>query len=354
MKKLFSEIKFSTLAVLLVVSFSGCVGNQPRVDYPIYTPTQKVEIKHDDIIKVSKGRLEFKGNSILDEDGDIDMAFNINGKLFYFVTNELSSLATYTLKDEQGKEIKKFEGQSIQLVKDENNLPIVMVQLTPIKIYDNIYKFDGNEVKLVNKNFPMRYHEIYAAGHQIIPKISEDGSFISEYYSFESVTTNANKTLHVLHPHSFLGMQKVNSFRIIGSAGPNIIYTHNDQNDDLALEIYNVKTGEQKVLLKGKNRIQILYSGDKFILRILSNPELSLESSIFQNDVVSKYDNESSTFIDLATLNEVKINTNDFNKLVLESGYAGLGGGYIREWFLTFSLSTLHDVIKKRNGSILF
>lgn len=355
-KKIATSVSIAT-ALLIGFSMSGCAGNQPRVDYEVYKPTQKVEIQSSDIIKVSKGRLTFKGNTIMDEDGDIALACNIDGKLFYFVTKEMSSSAVYTLKDGQGKEVKKFEGHHIRIMRDEDNLPIIMVQLADKKLlmsYDNVYKFDGKDVKLVNKNFPMRYNEMYGAGYQIIPIIYQDGGFGDSYFPLESVTTNETRTIHVLHPQTFFGRLMKDSFHIVGTAGPNILYTHYDQNDEMALEAYNLKTGEQKVLAKGNNQVQILQSGDKKILRILSNPALHSESSKFQNTVVSRYDNEVSTFIDLATLNEVKINMNDFNKMILQTGFTNLAGGYTREWYITYPLSKLHRIVEDRKGKMLF
>lgn len=339
-------------SVLLFSLVLGGCAQQPKIEYNIYTPVKKSVINSNEIIKVNGGRLQFKDKSIMDEDGDINMAFNIDGKLYYFTSKEGASLGTYILKDENSKEIKKFEGKLIRLLKAEDGYPLILVQKDGSKMnqmFDNVYRFDGKEVKLVNKNLQMYNNEFYAAGHQVVPKVNKEGAFSNSYFPLVSVVNGSSKTIKALHPGAFFGTPNPENLTIITSSGENIVYVYGDINGDDAIEAFSLKTGEAKTLAKGKVVCQLLYSGDKRILRILSGQNVHAESSML-GVPVSKYDNEPSTFIDLSSLDEVSINLNDYNKLILASGFQNLGGGYTRENYVTFGLWKLRQTGDNNRG----
>jgi hypothetical protein len=352
-KSLISTLSIAATALLI----TGCVGSEPRVEYNAYKPSKQVEIKSENIIKVTNGRLEYKGDSIMDENGDIAMAFNIDGDLYYFVTKESAEKATYLLKNAKGEVVKSFEGRIVHLLRSEENLPLIMVQLSKgygAQVYDNVYKFDGKEVKLVNKNLQLYRNEFFAAGHQFITKISKDGNFRGQYFPAISVVNGKEQDITTSHPGKLFGTPMPHDFNIIATAGGNVVYTYSDQNGDKVIETYNLKTAQQAVLAKPNDKLQLLQSGTKKVLRIFTDTAAKVESSIVDKNIESAQDGMASVFIDLATLDEVKINLNDFEKLRLESGYANMGGGYTRDWYITYNTRVLHKISDKRRGKPIF
>jgi hypothetical protein len=307
------------LATALLVGSTQLSGAET---YPVYVPTTKSVITSNDIIKIENGQLQFHGKTILDEDGNIGMAFNINNKLFYFTTKELDDSAIYILKDESGKEIRKFEGAMIQLLSSSDGLPLILVQLREENNkYDNVYKFDGQEVKLISKNLQRYENEFYGAGYQIIPL---GGAGFVEYAPIKSVLTGETKTLGTLHPIvNLFGSSNPKRMQIITTSGANIIYQYNASDGTNALEVYNTNTDERKTIASGDSTLQIWYSGDKKILRIFQDKSLEEETAGNGAIPVSNYDDKESTFLDLASLDEVKVNPKDFKKFVLTSNFYG-------------------------------
>lgn len=326
--------------------------------YDLYVPTVKSVIASKDIVKLNNGKLEFQGKKIMDEDGDIIMGANINNKLYYFSTKEFSDTQIVFLKDSQGKIIKKFEGYRINLSKNEENLPLILLQLSKdSNAYDNVYLFDGENVQLINKNLVRYNYEFYGAGHVIIPKVESNMKFHQEYFPLKSITDGSEKTISVLHPFvNIWGSARTDSYTIITSAGANIVYLYDDVNRDTVLETFNVKTGERKTLAKGDgwsgDVFQVLYSNGIKILRIFKDKTLKEEYEYKGQTPVSKYDDKESTYIDLSTLNEVEINPKDFNKLVIDGVNEYSVNG---ERHITFYLHTLANAVdKRRNGYPLF
>lgn len=349
---LLKSVSIAGSVLLLSLMVTGC-AKQPKIEYSTYTPVKKSAINANDIIKVNGGRLQFKGKTIMDEDGDINMAFNLDGKLYYFTSKEGASLGTYILKDENSKEIKKFEGKLVKLLKAEDGFPLILVQKDGGKMnqmFDNVYRFDGKEVKLVNKNLQMYNNEFYASGHQIVPKMNQEGAFNNSYFPLVSVVDGSSKTIKALHPGALFAAPNPETVTIITSSGENIIYTYRDINGDYAIEAFSLKSGEAKTLAKGDVVCQLLYSGDKRILRVLTAGQNVRAESSMTGIPVSKYDNEPSTFIDLSSLDEVTVNINDFNKLVLASGFQNMGGGYTRENYVTFGLWKLKQTGDNNRG----
>jgi len=332
------------VATLIAISFTGCINNQPRMEYNTYKASKKSVIATRDIIKVDGGRLQFKDKNIMDEDGDIDMAFTIEGKVYYFTSKEDTRLGTYILKDENKKEIKKFEGKLVKLLMDPSGFPIILVQKDSRKInqlYDNVYQFNGKDVILVNKNLQKHWNEFYMAGYQVTMRTHKEGGFSGSYFPIVSVVDNTEIRLKTLHPDTFLGKPEPEELSILTSSGENIIYIYTDFNGDSAIEAFNLKSKEANTLAKGDVYCQLLYSGNKKILRIFNNKNIHSESAIHGYIPISKYDNESSIYIDLGSLNEVSININDFKKYIMKSGFNNMAGGYTEQNYVTFSLLNL-------------
>jgi hypothetical protein len=281
--------------------------------YSAYVPTKKSVINPNDSIKVKNGQLEFHGKTILDEDGDINMGFNIKDKLYYFVTKESANVFTYTLKDASGKEIRKFAGERVHLMSSSEGLPLILVQLKQdSNSYDNVYTFDGENVKLIAKNFKRYQNEFYAGGYQIMPASYGDGNFAQQYYPIKSVSTGETKTFGTLHPTKpMFGDPDSKRMIIFATAGSNLIYLYEDIDDNRVIETYNTKTGEQQTIAKGKGVFQFLTNGDKKLLRTFKDKTLAREFLVDRMPT-TEYQNKESTYLDLATLEEVSIDQNEY------------------------------------------
>lgn len=320
--------------------------------YSAYVPTKKGVINPNDNITVNNGQLQFHGKTIMDEDGDITMGFNIKDKLYYFVTKETASIFTYTLKDANGKEIRRFTGERVRLMSSSEGLPLILVQLKQDSgSYDNVYTFDGQDVKLIAKNFQRNTHEFYAAGYQITPLYYGNGQFALQYAPIKSVSTGETKTFGTLHPRNpMFGTQDPKWMTIFATAGSNLIYFYRDIDDNGVVETYNTKTGEQQTIAKGKGVFQFLTNGDRKILRTFKDKTLSDELAVSGRMPVTEYKNQESTFLDLATLEEVTINQNEYKIFMLDYVNSGVQFRY-----LTFELNRpLGNAVSYREGALLF
>ena len=340
--------KLITLSAIVASTiFTGCV-NQERIEYPTYKPVEKVKLDKKDIINVESGKLNYNNKTIMDEDGNIDLATIIDNKLYYFVSKIVGNDTKYVLKDENKKSIQEFEGAKILIMLDPDGLPLILVQKGNNYVYGNVYRFNGKEVQLVNKNIEQYYNELYTLGYRFIKDMQKDSQSNSYFYGWKplivSVIDNSSKKIGTAHPRTFLGTPKPQEYRMITSSGANIIYSYKDSNGDSVIETHNLKTDSIQTLAKGdKTFCQLLYFGNKKILRILTNNNLTAESMMHGATPTSKYDNEPSINIDLDTLKEVEINIKDFDKYILKTGFTNLGGGYTVQKYITFSVSDLNS-----------
>ena len=341
--------KLITLSAIVASTvFTGCVNNQPRVEYPTYKPVEKVKLDKKDIIDLTDGKLMYNNKTIMDADGNINFATLIDNKLYYMVSKIEGYKTKYVLKDENSKVIQEFDGTRGLIMKDVDGLPLILIEKGNNYVYGNVYRFDGKEVKLVNKNVEQYNNEVYILGYRFIKELQKDGQFSGSLIGWKplivSVVDNNSKKISVAHPRTFFGTPQPQEYRMITSSGANIIYSYKDSNGDSVIETHNLKTDSIQTLAKGdKTFCQLLYFGNKKILRILTNNNLTAESMMHGATPTSKYDNEPSINIDLDTLKEVEINIKDFNKYILKTGFSNLGGGYTVQNYITFSVSGLNN-----------
>lgn len=343
--------KLITLSAIVASTiFTGCV-NQERIEYPTYKPVEKVDLNKRDIVILKNGKLTYNEKTIMDADGNINFATLIDNKLYYMVSKIQGNQRTYVLKDENSKVIQEFDGARILIMKDVDGLPLILIEKGNNYVYGNVYRFDGKEVKLVNKNIAQYNDEVYMAGYRFERYIQTyPPARLLEYKSIVNVIDNSSKTIKPLRP-----LYTWEAFPIIASAGSNIVYVYEDINGDSVIETLNLKTNQQKTLLKGdKTKCQLLSLGNKKVLRIFNTPveeERSRDNAI----PTSKYDNVPSVFIDLDTLKEVNININDFEKVILNDSGTGIAGNTTIFNYITFDLKFLKYVAKfKAKGEPLF
>lgn len=340
------------LCVLLVYSSVTFADNT----YDVYTPVKKT-LSAKDIVQVKNGELKFKGKTIFDEDGNIVAAYNINNQLFYFVRKDSSDKAGFILKNEKGKEIKKFEGALLQIVDSEDGLPLILVQLNSmISKFDNVYIFDGKEVKLIRKNIQQYVGECYKAGMQIVPGFI-NGTFANQYSKIESIATGETKKIGTLHPKDyFFGGPKKEKMEIVAVVGQNIIYRYKASDDKVVLEAYNVKTGSQTTLVRGEGVFQFLTAGKKVILNIFKDKSLSEKDTLehLSDSYLHDYSGKESTYIDLSTLEEVTIDPKEFHPYMLRWAYKGDVNGWKHKMNYFELDGKIDTVLMQANGCGIF
>jgi len=143
------KIVASALMSAVVIGLSGCGASAP---VPVYTPVQKqITLKSMQKASVSNGALVLNnGEKIFDEDGEIIRTYTLNKKVFYILRKENK---TFELKDINKNVIKDFKANKISIY-DSNNEIYFAVQKTynRLNIFDFVYKFNGKDLKIINKN----------------------------------------------------------------------------------------------------------------------------------------------------------------------------------------------------------
>lgn len=322
-------IATSTL-LLGVILITGCVSNQPRVQYSLYQPIAGEITSKKIQAKLSNGVLMVHGKRVLDEEGDINSVYTINDQVYYFLSKQTpsrESSITFILKTLDGQKIKEFEGQAIRVTPSSEHLPLILVKLSGSgNFYDNIYSFDGDKVSLINKNVPVYKTSVISSNFVFTPKYRRDrydNDIRFEGNSIVDITTGETINIQIKRaPNLFLG-KEMSMLTIIGAAGDNIIYFYKDINGDSVIEAQNVYTKEKYSLVEGTSTIQFLSGNGHVVLRIFKN----------------------STFIDLKTLKKVSINLSDYEPIVLRGGFDNLAGSYTPRDYTTYAPYEIKSVI---------
>ena len=280
-------VKTGIIGISLGILLNGCMaGMGPRSEelrkknYSLYKDKNKISLSKAKVL-LKNGTVELaNGDTILDEDGDIVFATEINNQIFYIVKNY--DTKKVSLKNANGKTIKNF-GKSFRsrFWKNNNKIYIATTTQTDSKIYtnvySNVYEFDGEKVKLKLKNKVISGKLVGATS--INWSYSRDGSRISRYY-FYDIFSGKNKIVKPsLVPnggYTFLGGKMGYEYKsILGKVGNTIVYIYKykylenkDIKEKLILEAQNLQTGKIAILLdNSKEKFSFLTNGEDVVFK---------------------------------------------------------------------------------------
>ncbi|MEN8220482.1 MAG: hypothetical protein ABFS56_29860, partial [Pseudomonadota bacterium] len=312
--------------------------------------------------ELSNGVLTVDGQRVLDEDGNINSVYAIDGKVYYFISKKSPSRESsimFVLKRLDGQKIREFEGQAIWVTPSREDLPLILVKLSGSgNVYDNVYSFDGDKVSLVNKNVPVSGNSVISSNFVFTPKYRRSdnktttslikidlpikqpkgygGGLVFKGTDIVDLKTGKAVSVQMKRaPYLTLFGSKSSWLTVVGAAGDNIIFLYKDVNGDYVIEAQNVYTEENFTLVEGGTSVQFLKGGGRVVLRVFRGSE-----------------RESSSFIDLARLKEVSINLADYQGIVLRGGYDNLGGGYTTMDYTTYTPYQIKKVIHKSKRKI--
>ncbi|MCX6060802.1 MAG: hypothetical protein NT103_00920 [Campylobacterales bacterium] len=320
-------------ALLVSLIVGGC-ASQPAIPVSYFTLEKEVKAVNSSATRmtVSNGAVILpNGEKIYDEEGDVLTAFTVNGNGYYLLKN--LSNGTYSVKDKNKKIIKTFQVSEIAWFFDGAQ-PFFAVRLSgnSSSIYDNVYSFDGQNFKVVNKN-------IYVAP-QRSGIYSLEPTFGSLGY-FKAKITNII-TSEEVSPMAQYPKYKTPTMYILGAVGSKVVYVYKDSHGDDTIEVYDPQTKVYYPLLNDSKKIQLLRGNNDIVIKVFQSDAVHIES---KNDnytsYESKYKNEPATYISISKLKEVAINESEYNPIFLHSYFDNMGGGRTPTTLLTFDTNVL-------------
>lgn len=361
-----TKLKSILLCLVIGLGLVGCVGstsngpNKESSKIKIISPEKKdIFLTANNNPYVLNGAIvKTNGDKIYDEDGDIIEVLMFENKLYYIVN--LIGKKKYLIKDSNEKILKSLDAENVFVVKDNKySYLITKLKGNKSKIYDNVYKFEGEKIKLINKNVNVKGH---LSGNYIVKtpfkRMRSGGYIMKNQYNLDirnGSTVNVFNKIKTSYKPNMLPM-------VIGSRGDYIYYVYTSGfllGTESLIEAYNVKTKKTYTLAKDNDKIQFLTLGNDVVLKIFKN-DVKSESKIHGHytNMISKYKDEPATYIYLNTLKEINGVSDDFKPFHLHSGFDNLGGGYTRQTLITFPVFTLKSYffnkIDYANGAPIF
>lgn len=369
MKKIFLN---SAIISILTIGLTGCTeGNKASIPEHLYKPKKVdsvITYKKKPIIK--NGVIYLPNNeNIFDEEGDIKGYYLLNNEMFYLL--KVKDKYLYKIKNSKQKVIKEFNATALSWFSENNKEMVLAVKLkgnNESGIYDNIYKFDGKNFKLINKNLDLGYGVYRFHNTKLYKYVSKSGmNYIETWYSKGSYLKKQVIT-NILTGKSFINNKIKTNYEydsqpiFLGAISDRIyyIYTKGIFSRTNYIEVLNTKTNKVDTLLSDSEnkRIQFLKAGNQIVLKIFNNPKLKSESIMFQysKNFQTKYSQEPAKYISLNTLTEVNGVSEDFKPLRLFSYFEDITGGESKMTNITYTLGELKSSfnIKKRKIKPLF
>jgi hypothetical protein len=339
----------ATVCITVATSFSGCMQAQitPEMrEKPVAissglgetlklsVPSYWIDYKNDTIHLKN-------GDNIMDEQGHLIGAGEIDGKIYYVIHNE--SNGHVVLKKQSGETVKDMgESEFSVAFNFGDELYIGTTTKTDAKLYNNVlskvYKFDGKQASLYKKQVVYSPLGSRLGAGQYVELVGKPNYKKEVIYDF--FTGHANSVKPSLVPeggYEFWGQKMGYEFGYIaGSVGSVIVYSYD-------YEYYDSKDEKQtKTILEAQNmangKVAILSDSDDAKFQFLSN----------KKDVVFKQGNR---IIDLATLRPATIDGN-FEVVISNDGFANMGGGFTERPKSEYSVKDLRR--NKKRQSYLF
>ena len=299
-----NKIIASALIGTIIITLNGCGGRSVAV--PVYTPTKKqIMLNNREKAIVDNGALILKnGDKIFDENGAIIDAYTLEGKVFYLL---LQKNQTFELKDSDKKLIKNFEADRINTYYSNNDILFAIHKKpNPLNIMDTVYKFDGRNLIIINKN--VRAGGFATGIYNVFVLYSKENDFSG--YKIVNVTNNKI----VKMPSDFK--------HLVGAINDKIFYIDREGfgGDNSILKMYNPTTQKSIALAQKEDHVQLLKAGDQVVLRIFTDKNLKGSA------------NKISKYISLNRLEEVSSISSDFKPIILhyraENDHAKTWGTY--------------------------
>ena len=253
-----NKVIASALIGTIIITLSGCGGRSVAV--PVYTPAKKqIMLNNREKAIVDNGALILKnGDKIFDENGAIIDAYTLEGKVFYLL---LQKNQTFELKDSDKKLIKNFEADRISTYYSNNDILFAIHKKpNPLNIMDTVYKFDGRNLTIINKN--VRAGGFATGIYNVFVLYSKENDFSD--YKIVNVTNNKI----VKMPSDFK--------HLVGAINDKIFYIDREGfgGDNSILKMYNPTTQKSIALAQKEDHVQLLKAGDQVVLRIFTDKNL--------------------------------------------------------------------------------
>ena len=301
-------------------------------------PKKDLVINTNNNVYIDNGALVFNnGEKLYDEEGDIKDLFILNNQVFYILQNLNKNIIS--IKDLEQNIIKTFTG-GIMWFKSNDEFIIAskLKNNASLRMYDNIYSFNGKKFKLINKNLNLSGNK---TGFFVVKSLYNK-------YGFKGTTVTNIKNSKQLN----------NRHLIIGASKDKILYIERVSTGFLSkasiLKVLDTNTDKSIPLLKeGEEYLQFYKLGNEIILKIMSGDTLSSESKMHGHytNVKSKFTNKKGRYIHLNTLTEVDGVSKDFKLIPLYTGFSNMGGGYTRTTHITYTLQRLSSYIYANRSS---
>jgi hypothetical protein len=303
----------SALIGMIIISFNGCGGVSVAV--PVYVPAKKqIMLNNTEKAIVDNGALILNnGDKIFDENGEIIHAYTLKGKVFYLL---LQKNQTFALKDSDKKLIKNFEADRITTYNSNDDILFAIhKQFNPLNIMDTVYKFDGRNLTIINKNVKAGG---FATGiYNAFVLYSKENDFSG--YKIVNITNN--KIIKM--PSDFK--------HLVGAINDKIFYIDREGfgGDDSILKMYNPTTQKSIALVQKADQIQLLKAGDQVVLRIFMDKNLKATTNKF------------SRYISLNRLEEVSSISSDFKPIIL---HYRVENNHTKTWE-TYTIADMEEIL---------
>ena len=344
--------------VILLIGLSGCQSvdlsvpgfmedeQQPIQQEPIKilkmkTLTNKIEAKK--IPFIENGAIVMPNNErVFDERGDIIKVLHANHQYFYI----LQTRDTFELKNLVSKKvIKKFDAPvGIQSFQDVDDIILAIKWNEQSNIYDNVYSFNGKNLKLINKNIVIPFAStrdgIYAMKGMY--KAIEGSAWAYTFYGYHIVNMFNGQIVKLESQYPeivsvfLLGKHKSPIKYTIGVIGDNIFYAYEGYNGKSILEVYNGKTNSRQAILETNNKLQFLKYENQIVVKIFDDRNLETERELGSHNINTAYSNMSAKYISLNLLANVPSVSQEFKPIILKGNFART-----KEAYITYSLKDL-------------
>lgn len=356
------RLLLSSSVALATLILTGCANNDMAIS--LYE-LKKEEIKlSSNIGELKKGVLVFEnGEKLLDEDGDIISSFTINNELFYIVKSYIKDDSHFKIKNKENEIISEIKANKIIFFRDDNKF-ILGVQLEKNRnknIFDNIYDFNGRELKLIGKNLDFsngiyedddgetyadRHVDIsgiymiehlyqYIGNYKVLYKTNITNILTSKKVEFSKVKPNyeASKKPVILGIRNDIVFYAYPSGSFFSLSLPKKIIEAYDINNDKKYTLFS-DTDSDGI----SKKIQLLKHNNDVVLKIFDNPEIKSEIIFDTYDVDnnSKYINEPAKMIHLNSLKEIDGISSSFSIIPVYTTLNNISGSNVKRTFLTF------------------
>jgi hypothetical protein len=335
-----ASVLIATGISIFVSGCAGSIGAKPeelvKRNYSVHMPAEVVVLSEPSY-NIDRGKIVVSnGNDILDEEGDVIFAKEINGKLFYVV----NASGNYKLKNESKETIKEFPGYSKkQIFASDGKIYLAFADKKDSQfyrnVYTNFYSFDGNTVNLIDKRKIISGTAVGDADLVVSRKTPDSSYSYYIYHIIKSKDKIKPSLLPVGGYSSLLGGKIGYHYDYVpGAVGDVVVYQYRYKFDDNGnvvskriLEAHNTVTGEVAILSDNQE--------EKF--QFLTNGQ----------DVVFKSGDRT---VDIRTLKKAKIDAN-FKPIVFRDGYTNMGGGTNRtdkESYTMTDFNTRKDTVSQK------